>query len=76
MSHLLFPGLWRWMFWSAWNRYRRSSRFRTLVSGPHGHVGKRDYFSFKPIAGEDGSSYADASFDVLTSRLSEILGPR
>ena len=76
MGHLLFPGMWRWMFWSTWNRYRRSASFRTLVSGPHGHVGKRDYFSFKPIAGEDGPSYADACFEVLKSRLAEILERR
>lgn len=70
---LLFPGLWRWMFWSAWNRYRRSGRFRALISGPHGHVGKRDYFSFKPISGGEGPSYADACFEVLQPRLAEIL---
>lgn len=70
---LLFPGLWRWMFWSGWNRYLRGGRFQTLASGPHAHVGKRDYFSFKPISGQDGPSYADACFEVLRPRLAELL---
>lgn len=69
----LFPGLWRWMFWSDWNRYRRSSRFQTLRSGPHGHVGARDYFSLKAITGEDGPTYAEATFEVLRGRLEELL---
>jgi hypothetical protein len=73
LGGLLFPGMWRWMFWSAWNRYRRGPRFRTLASGPHGHVGKRDYFSLKPIASEGGQTYADACFEVLGPRLAEIL---
>lgn len=76
LGSLLFPGLWRWMFWSDWNRYRRSSHFRKLVSGPHGHVGKRDYFSLKPMAEEGGPSYADACFSVLEPRLDEILTGR
>lgn len=76
LGGLLFPGMWRWMFWSAWNRYRRSPSFRTLASGPHAHVGKRDYFSFKPVDGEDGPSYADVCFDVLKPRLAELLSDR
>jgi hypothetical protein len=75
LGSLIFPGLWRWMFWSGWNRYRRSGRFQTLASGPHGHVGKRDYFSFKPIKGGQGQSYADACFAVLRPRLEKLLGP-
>lgn len=73
LGGLLFPGMWRWMVWSPWNRYRRSGRFTTLLSGPHWHVGKKDYFSFKPVSGEDGSTYADACWQVLEPRLSEIL---
>lgn len=73
LGWLLFPGLWRLMFWSTWNRYRRSAKFRELCSGPHGHVGKRDYFSFKPVSGDSGPSYADACYEVLESRLAELL---
>lgn len=77
LGWLLFPGLWKSMFWSSWNRYRRSPKFTELCSGPHGHVGKNDYFSFKPIQlgtnSSAGPSYADACFEVLRPRLAEIL---
>lgn len=75
LGKLLFPGLWRWQFWSAWNRYRRSDRFSVRLSGPHAHVGKRDYFSFKPVGDVDGGpSYADLAYEVLQGRIEEILG--
>lgn len=73
LGWLLFPGLWKSMFWSTWNRYRRGPKFQELCSGPHGHVGKNDYFSFKPINDEAGPSYADACFEVLRPRLVSIL---
>jgi hypothetical protein len=75
LGGLLFPGMWRAMFWSAWNRYRRSPRFQVLLSGPHAHVGKRDYFSLKPMDGQSGPSYADTCFQVLEPRLAELLSP-
>lgn len=73
LGWLLFPGLWRSMFWSTWNRYRRSSKFQQICSGPHGHVGKTDYFSFKPVAGKEGPSYADVCYDVLEPELARLL---
>ncbi len=74
LGSLLFPGLWRWQFWSAWNRYRRSPQFSVLNSGPHAHVGKRDYFSFKsPSAEDDGPTYAELAYEVLEKRIEGIL---
>jgi len=47
LGKLIFPGLWKWQFWSAWNRYQKSGKFREVVSGDHCHVGKSDYFGFQ-----------------------------
>ena len=73
LGWLLFPGLWRSMFWSTWNRYRRSAKFQQICSGPHGHVGKTDYFSFKPVGEKEGPSYADVCYETLEPRLAELL---
>ena len=73
LGKLVFPGLWRLTFWSAWNRVKASGQLITEPSGPHTHVGGCDYFSFKPAKGHDGLSYADLTFTKLEAHLSKIL---
>jgi hypothetical protein len=73
LGKLIFPGLWKMTFWSAWNRYRASGRYITEDSGPHAHLGASDYFSLKPIKGQDQLSYSDLTFAKLESHLSRIL---
>ena len=65
LGWLLFPGLWRWQFWSAWNRYRRSPRFQKVVPGKHCHVGKSDYFGFAEAS--PGQSYGERTSEVVSS---------
>jgi hypothetical protein len=67
LGRLIFPGLWRWQFWSTWNRYRRSGRFQTVVPGDHCHVGKSDYFGFAEAG--DGRTYQQISADVVCSTI-------
>lgn len=45
LGALIFPGRWRFMPYSAWNRTRRAGKIRHLCPGPTTHVGKDDYFS-------------------------------
>lgn len=65
LGWLIFPGLWSWQFWSAWNRYRRSARFQTLVPGEHCHVGKCDYFGFAESA--PGLTYGEVTARLVSS---------
>ena len=66
---LIFPGLWSWQFWSAWNRYRRSGRFYREVPGAHSHVGKSDYFGFAQA--EDGRTFGEITADVVCNVIRE-----
>lgn len=68
LGRLLFPGLWRWQFWSTWNRYRKSGRFRVVESGTHCHVGKTDYFGFQKLPGEE-KTYGDLSAELIVREL-------
>ncbi len=43
LGRLLFPGRWRWLYFSAWNRARSKIAFRQ--AGNSTHVGSQDYFS-------------------------------
>ena len=67
MGRLIFPGLWRWQFWSSWNRYRRSGQFQTVIPGHHSHVGKSDYFSFAEAG--DGRTYQQLSVEAICSKM-------
>ena len=70
LGRLIFPGLWRWQFWSSWNRYQRSGRFRRIVPGEHCHVGKSDYFGFAEAS--DGKTYQQLSADHISSAIKEL----
>lgn len=71
LGTLLFPGLWRWQFWSAWNRYKRSGKFQTVVPGAHCHVGKTDYFGFAKLPGQE-STFADQTVAIVAERISSL----
>lgn len=71
LGSLLFPGLWRWQVWSAWNKYQKSGNFHKIVPGAHCHVGKNDYFGFAPVD-ETGKTYGELTADVVC----QIIGER
>lgn len=69
LGRLLYPGLWRWQFWSTWNRYRRSGRYRVVSSGAHCHVGGSDYFGFQKLPGEEHKTYGEQSAELVAAQL-------
>lgn len=71
LGSLIFPGLWRWQFWSAWNRYQRSGRFYRIVPGEHCHVGKNDYFGF--AESDSGKTYGQITAEIVCSTIRERL---
>ena len=73
LGRLLFPGLWRWQFWSAWNQYKKSSRFTETRSTPHSHVGGDDYFGFQKVQGDSEMTYQDLTVGIVASRIEKIL---
>lgn len=66
LGWLLFPGRWRALFFSPWNRARRHGKFRWVDCGPMAHIGGRDYFSAKASL-PDGTPFADRIADLMTS---------
>lgn len=73
LGKLLYPGLWKWQFWSSWNRFRRSGRFRRVTSSTHCHVGKCDYFGFDKS--DSGTTYQEWSADLVTQSIAGSLEP-
>lgn len=69
LSRLLYPGLWRWQFWSSWNRFRKSGRYQALESGSHCHVGGSDYFGFDKLPGESDKTYGELSAELIVDQL-------
>ncbi|MCB9158792.1 MAG: hypothetical protein H6644_02880 [Caldilineaceae bacterium] len=55
---LLYPGRWRLLAYSAWNRARRAGKFHAIPSGPMAHFGDADYFSRESTL-PDGEIYAN-----------------
>lgn len=77
LGRLLYPGLWRWQFWSTWNRYRRSGRYQVVRSGMHCHVGGSDYFGFQKLPGEEHKTYGEQSAELIAAQLKLFsCGPR
>lgn len=60
LGALFYPGRWRLLFYSAWNRVVRQGKVRDLVIGPMRHVGRADYFS-RSTLDEQGAPYAELS---------------
>lgn len=71
VGKLLFPGLWRWQFWSTWNRYRKSGRFKIVRRTAHCHVGSSDYFGFAEW--KDGVSYQDETVALIAEQARDYL---
>lgn len=72
LGRLIFPGLWRWQFWSAWNRYRKSGRFQKIVPGNHCHVGKTDYFGFAEFPESGGKTYGQVTADFVCDQIRRL----
>lgn len=64
LGWLCYPGRWRVIPFSPWNRARRQGRIRWQACGPMTHVGKSDYFSRKAIL-SDGTCYGDHVADQV-----------
>ncbi len=45
VAGLLFPGRWRWLPHSHWNRAKRQGRINVVDAGPMTHFGRNDYFA-------------------------------
>ncbi|HIB68343.1 MAG TPA: hypothetical protein EYO33_25425 [Phycisphaerales bacterium] len=75
LGRLIYPGLWRWQFWSTWNRYRRSGKFRKVTSGLHCHVGKSDYFGFDKLPGNTEKSYGEQSAESVAKMVRKWSNP-
>lgn len=58
LGRILYPGCWRLLPHSRWNRARRDGRIAFTSCGPMTHFGDQDYFS-QAATLEEGRSYAE-----------------
>ncbi len=66
LGWLAYPGRWRPVTFSPWNRARRAGRIQFRACGPMTHVGGSDYFSRKATM-PDGTCYGDYVADQVAS---------
>jgi len=71
LGWLLFPGRWRPLFFSPWNRMRRQGRISFRVAGPMAHIGGSDYFSRKATVA-DGRCYGEVSADLVVESIADF----
>jgi hypothetical protein len=71
LGWLFFPGRWRIVPFSHWNRCLQAGRIRWRSCGPMAHIGAHDYFSRKATL-SDGRSHADASADLVAEIISGL----
>lgn len=57
VGSLLYPGRWRFLPYSRWNRARRAGTISINRCGPMTHFGEEDYFSTSATL-EDGTTFA------------------
>jgi hypothetical protein len=70
LGWLLFPGRWRMLFFSPWNRARRQGKLRWLNCGPVAHIGGRDYFSAKALTAE-GLCHGDHLANLVAQEIAQ-----
>lgn len=61
---IAFPGRWRWVRWSTWNRARKAGRLVERVLGSMNHTGRDGYLDPESGPG-DGSSYLDVTVEAI-----------
>lgn len=71
VGNWFFPGCWRVMRHSAWNRARRQGLIRVIDVGPMKHMGWGDYFS-RSATLPDGTPHIDKTVVVVKACLQEI----
>ena len=61
---IAFPGRWRWVRWSTWNRARKDGRIVERVLGAMDHTGRAGYLD--PEHGPEGDrSYLDVTVEAI-----------
>ncbi len=74
IGDILFPGRWRIIKNSPWNRFVRAGKMTTIVPGPMIHTGKGDYFDPKsPLP--DGTLHVDKTVQVIRDAVLTIQPP-
>ena len=68
LGWLFFPGRWRALLNSPWNRARRQGRLEWFECGPMSHIGGRDYFSRQATL-TDGRRFGDAVADTVAAHI-------
>lgn len=66
LGDLLFPGRWRWNWWSSWNVARRLGRLEFVEMGPFEHTGRKGYLDEDLKVG-DGRNYMQVTVDVIAA---------
>ena len=72
LGWLFFPGRWRPVTASVWNRARRQGKLDFRPCGTIAHIGERDYFSRKSRV-PDGRCHGDFSADHVVEAIRELL---
>ena len=70
LADLLFPGRWRIMAHSAWNRAKRQGRITVIDAGAVTHFGRHDYFS-RSTHTPDGISNAQRTAQLAATAILE-----
>lgn len=65
---LLFPGRWRFVKWSAWNRTKADGRITLVHIGDFTHNGPNGYLDHEAHV-EDGRSHIDVTIDTIADLL-------
>lgn len=74
IGDILFPGRWPFIKNSAWNRFVRAGKMKTLVPGPMVHTGRGDYFDPKSEL-PDGTPYVDRTVELIAQSVRSIVPP-
>ena len=61
---IAFPGRWRWVRWSTWNRARKEGRIVERVLGAMDHTGRAGYLDPEHGLGDD-RSYLDVTVEAI-----------
>lgn len=68
LGKLFYPGRWRMLRFSAWNRWLDRGLLRIVRSGPMWHVGRRDYFSRSALL-PNGTPYAERCAELVSEEI-------
>lgn len=70
VGNILYPGRWRLLSYSAWNRAKRAGKITQIEPGPMVHTGRGDYFDLHNTL-PSGQTYVERTADIIAGIIAD-----